>query len=105
MQPSNPFVDIVGNTSAQLTMSTAGTANTGPLSSLPSIYGLWALTQDAYVAINPQGPASSTPLTLATGYLVKNGQQPVPVKIPPYGSMVAVSSSSGILQYERIGGY
>ncbi len=103
MQQYLPYVDIVGNTAGQLTMSTAGTATTGQLSSLPSVYGLWA-SQDAYISITPP-PLSTAPLTIATGYLIKGALSPVAVKVPPYGQIVAVSSSSGTLGYERIGSY
>lgn len=104
MQQVLPFIDIVGQSQAQLQLSTAGTANTGPLSSLPSVYGVWATTQDAYISVS-QPPLSTAVLTLATGYLIKTGQQPTPIKVPPYGQIVGVSSSSGVLGFERIGGY
>lgn len=95
-------LNIVGQSAQQVQMST-GLACSGALSTggVPRVYAMWGLTQDAYISI---GPAPSTALTTANGFLVLGPATAVPPNfiVPPMNYITVTSTSSGILAFEQV---
>lgn len=98
--PQLPALTLAGNTQANFTMATS----TGVIACSSQLnagtYGVWA-TQNAWIGL---GAPPSSALSSATGYLIVGGAAPVPVVVPPSFQIAAVSSSSGVIAYQKVAG-
>lgn len=81
--------------SSGVTMSTTAGA-TPPLNA--GVYAFWAVTQNGYI-----GPAPSTALTASNGYPIIGGAAPVLLYAAQNQQIGLVSSSSGILNWQKVG--
>lgn len=77
-------------------MSTAPTAS-APLNA--GVYACWAPNQNAYITV---GIPASTAITTTLGYPVITNTAPVMLNVPQNGAIGCVSSSSGVLVYEKV---
>lgn len=101
MDNTPPAQNIVGSAQGQVALSSVPNCTTLlSTNGVAGKYAVWAPTQDAYIQVC--APPISTALALATGYLVKTGQPPAVVVVPPNYVIAGVSSSSGVLAYQKV---
>jgi hypothetical protein len=89
---------IAGQVGTTVQMSTVANVS-APLAA--GSYSVWAPTQNAYITLAQPNVAVSSLLSVTTGYPVIGGAAPVKLTVPTNGQIGCISSSSGVLAYQK----